>query len=154
MPVKGNQFRSNTFKEENSPRESSEKRSKERAPKPKSERSMPSFNLQDGRAIKIAGLFFLLMSLFFLIAFTSYLFTWQQDQSYVSAANGGWHNLFTSQAELKLKGIDPVENWLGKFGALLSNQFIFEWFGIASFFFVFVFFVIGRCAHWGIHFLG
>jgi S-DNA-T family DNA segregation ATPase FtsK/SpoIIIE len=143
MPVKGNQFRSNTFKEENSPRESSEKRSKERAPKPKSERSMPSFNLQDGRAIKIAGLFFLLMSLFFLIAFTSYLFTWQQDQSYVSAANGGWHNLFTSQAELKLKGIDPVENWLGKFGALLSNQFIFEWFGIASFFFVFVFFVIG-----------
>ncbi|MFD2871047.1 DNA translocase FtsK 4TM domain-containing protein [Mucilaginibacter ximonensis] len=143
MPVKGNQFKSNTFREENLPRDSSDKRSKERVPKPKPERGMPAFNLQDGRAIKIAGLFFLLMSLFFLIAFTSYLFTWQQDQSYVSAANGGWHNLFTSQAELKLKGIDPVENWLGKFGALLSNQFIFEWFGVASFLFVFVFFVIG-----------
>ena len=36
-----------------------------------------------------------------------------------------------------------VENWLGKFGALLSNQFIYEWFGVASFIFVFVFFVIG-----------
>jgi len=36
-----------------------------------------------------------------------------------------------------------VENWLGKFGALLSNQFIYEWFGIASFIFIFVFFVIG-----------
>ncbi|HWZ36128.1 MAG TPA: hypothetical protein VNW51_08225, partial [Mucilaginibacter sp.] len=95
MALKGNQFKSNTFKEENPTRESSEKRSKERSPKPKTERSMPTFNLQDGRAIKIAGLFFLLMSLFFLIAFTSYLFTWQQDQSYVSAANGGWHNLFT-----------------------------------------------------------
>ncbi|GAA4088626.1 DNA translocase FtsK [Mucilaginibacter panaciglaebae] len=142
MPVKGNQFKSNSFKEENLPRQSSEKGSRERSARPKVER-MPTFDLQDGRLIKIIGLFFLLMSLFFLIAFTSYLFTWQQDQSYVSAANGGWHNLFTSQAELKLKGIDPVENWLGKFGALLSNQFIFEWFGVASFLFVFVFFVIG-----------
>ncbi|MCC8425590.1 DNA translocase FtsK [Mucilaginibacter sp. UR6-11] len=142
MPVKGNQFRSNSFKEENLPRQSSEKGSKERTVRPKVER-MPVFDMQDGRLIKILGLFFLLLSLFFLIAFTSYLFTWQQDQSYVSAANGGWHNLFRNQAELKLKGIEPVENWLGKFGALLSNQFIFEWFGIASFLFVFVFFVIG-----------
>jgi S-DNA-T family DNA segregation ATPase FtsK/SpoIIIE len=142
MPVKGNQFRSNSFKEENLPRQSSEKGSRERPSKPKAER-MPVFDLADGRLVKIVGLFCLLLSLFFLIAFTSYLFTWQQDQSYVSAANGGWHNLFTSQAELKLKGIDPVENWLGKFGALLSHQFIFEWFGVASFLFVFVFFVIG-----------
>ncbi|HEY9534092.1 MAG TPA: DNA translocase FtsK 4TM domain-containing protein [Mucilaginibacter sp.] len=142
MPLKGNQFKSNSFKEENLPRQSSEKGSRERSARPKVER-MPTFDLQDGRLIKIIGLFFLLLSLFCMIAFTSYLFTWQQDQSYVSAANGGWHNLFTSQAELKLKGINPVENWLGKFGALLSNQFIFEWFGIASFLFVFVFFVIG-----------
>jgi S-DNA-T family DNA segregation ATPase FtsK/SpoIIIE len=142
MPVKGNQFRSNSFKEENLPRQSSEKGSRERPSKPKAER-MPVFDLADGRLVKIVGLFCLLLSLFFLIAFTSYLFTWQQDQSYVSAANGGWHNLFTSQAELKLKGIDPVENWLGKFGALLSHQFIFEWFGVASFLVVFVFFVIG-----------
>ncbi len=142
MPVKGNQFKSNSFKEENLPRQSSEKGSRERPSKPKAER-MPVFDLADGRLVKIVGLFCLLLSLFFLIAFTSYLFTWQQDQSYVSAANGGWHNLFTSQAELKLKGIDPVENWLGKFGALLSHQFIFEWFGVASFLFVFVFFVIG-----------
>jgi S-DNA-T family DNA segregation ATPase FtsK/SpoIIIE len=142
MPIKGNQFKSNSFKEENLPRQSSEKGSRERPVKPKVER-MPVFDLQDGRIIKIVGLFCLLVSLFFLISFTSYLFTWQQDQSYVSAANGGWHNLFSNQAELKLKGIDPVENWLGKFGALLSNQFIFEWFGIASFLFIFVLFVIG-----------
>ncbi|MES2377807.1 MAG: DNA translocase FtsK 4TM domain-containing protein [Bacteroidota bacterium] len=142
MPVKGNQFKSNSFKEENLPRQSSEKGSRERPSKPKADR-MPVFDLADGRLIKIVGLFCLLLSLFFLIAFTSYLFTWQQDQSYVSVANGGWHNLFTSQAELKLKGIDPVENWLGKFGALLSHQFIFEWFGVASFLFVFVFFVVG-----------
>ncbi|MDB5117167.1 MAG: translocase FtsK [Mucilaginibacter sp.] len=144
MPVKGNQFKSNSFKEENLPRQSSEKGSRERNTRGKAER-MPTFDLQDGRLIKIAGLFFLVLSVFFLIAFTSYLFTWQQDQSYVSAANGGWGNLFKTQQELIANGVkNPVvENWLGKFGALLSNQFIFEWFGIASFIFVFVFFVIG-----------
>src|SRR5690606_12788534 len=36
-----------------------------------------------------------------------------------------------------------VENSLGKLGALLANQFIYEWFGVASFLFVFVLFVIG-----------
>ena len=144
MPVKGNQFRSNSFKEENLPRQSSEKGSRERPVRPKVER-MPVFDLQDGRVVKILGLFFLILSVFFAIAFTSYLFTWQQDQSYVSAANGGWGNLFKTQQVLIANGIkNPVvENWLGKFGALLSNQFIFQWFGIASFIFVFVFFVIG-----------
>ena len=87
----------------------------------------------------------MILSVFFLIAFTSYLFTWQEDQCYVSAANGGWHNLFKTQQELIDNGIKSpvVENWLGKFGALLSNQFIFQWFGIASFLFVFVFFIVG-----------
>ena len=60
-------------------------------------------------------------------------------------ANGGWSNLFKTVDELKNSGVDGpiVENWLGKFGALLAHQFIYEWFGIASFLFVFVFFVIG-----------
>jgi S-DNA-T family DNA segregation ATPase FtsK/SpoIIIE len=144
MPIKGNQFKSNSFKEENLPRQSSAKGEKERIVKPRTER-MPVFNLQDGRFVKIIGLFFLVLSLFFLIAFTSYLFTWQQDQSYVSPANGGWHNLLKTQQELIDNGLKSpvVENWLGKFGALLSNQFIYEWFGIASFLFVLVFFIIG-----------
>jgi len=68
MPVKGNQFKSNSFKEENLPRQPSEKGSKERVAKPKVER-MPTFDLQDGRLIKIVGLFCLLLSLFFAIAF-------------------------------------------------------------------------------------
>ncbi len=106
---------------------------------------MPSFDLKDGRITKVAGLFCLILSLYFLIAFTSYLFTWQEDQSYVSPANGGWHNLFKTQQELIDNGVkNPVvDNWLGKFGALLSNQFIYEWFGVASYIFVAVFFIIG-----------
>jgi S-DNA-T family DNA segregation ATPase FtsK/SpoIIIE len=63
----------------------------------------------------------------------------------VSPANGGWGNLFKGPQELIDNGVkNPmVDNWLGKFGALLSNQFIYQWFGIASFIFVFIFFVIG-----------
>ncbi|MDB5060940.1 MAG: cell division protein FtsK, partial [Mucilaginibacter sp.] len=144
MPIKGNQFRSNSFKEENQPREPGAKLKREKPVKETGER-LQLFDLRDGRAIKIIGLFFLVLSVFFLIAFTSYLFTWQQDQSYVSKANGGWGNLFKTTKELMENGVNNpvVDNWLGKFGALLSNQFIFEWFGIASFGFVFIFFIIG-----------
>ncbi len=144
MPVKGNQFKSNNFKEENQPRQASPKVERERSAKRKPDKPYP-FDPMKSRLIKILGLFFLLLSVGFLVAFTSYLFTWQVDQSYVSAANGGWHNLFKTTQELMENGVkNPVvENWLGKFGALLSNQFIYEWFGIASFLFIFVFFIIG-----------
>ncbi|HLG34900.1 MAG TPA: DNA translocase FtsK 4TM domain-containing protein, partial [Bacteroidia bacterium] len=36
-----------------------------------------------------------------------------------------------------------VSNWLGKFGALLADTFIYQWFGITSLVFVLVFFVTG-----------
>jgi S-DNA-T family DNA segregation ATPase FtsK/SpoIIIE len=144
MPIKGNQFKSNTLRDDTKPDRSSSKTGKEKSAKPAQDR-MPAFNLSDGRLAKILGLFLLIMSVFFLIAFTSYLFTWQEDQSYVSPANGGWHNLFKTQQELLDNGLkNPVvDNWLGKFGALLSNQFVFQWFGVASFLFVFVFFIVG-----------
>jgi len=142
MPTKGNQFKTNTTRDDNKSDRSSQK--SEKSARQKQERT-PPFTLNDGRYAKIAGLFLLILSVFFLIAFTSYLFTWQEDQSYVSPANGGWHNLFKTQQELLDNGLkNPVvENWLGKFGALLSNQFIFQWFGVASFLFVFVFFIVG-----------
>lgn len=143
MPPRGNQFKTNTIRDENKPRNPGTKPEKGRVFKVNPEH-LPTFDLKNGRVIKVAGLFFLILSIFFLTAFTSYLFTWQEDQSYVSKANGGWDNLFKTTQELALKNIDPVvDNWLGKFGALLANQFIFEWFGVASFLFVFVFFVMG-----------
>ncbi|HEY1024877.1 MAG TPA: DNA translocase FtsK [Sphingobacteriaceae bacterium] len=140
MPVKGNQFKSNAFREEPATRSSRQSRT----PKEKTE-ILPKFNFDTGRAVKITGLFFLVLSLYFLVAFTSYLFTWQEDQSYVLDSNGGWGNLFKTQEELTQLGLKSrvVENWLGKFGALLSHQFIYEWFGVASFIFIGVFFVIG-----------
>ena len=141
MALKANQFKSNSFKNESG--EKQHARPTSRVQRERFER-LPSFNFEDGRFIKIVGLFFLILSLYFLIAFTSYLFTWEDDHSYVIPANGGWSNLFKGYDELKAMHLNPVvQNWLGKFGALLSHQFIYEWFGIASFLFVFVFFVIG-----------
>jgi S-DNA-T family DNA segregation ATPase FtsK/SpoIIIE len=144
MPVKGNQFKSNSFKQENQPRQPAQKVERERPIKQREDKLRPS-DLLNSKLIKILGLFLLLLSVYFLVAFTSYLFTWQEDQSYVSAANGGWHNLFRTTQELMENNVkNPIiENWAGKLGALLSNQFIFEWFGLASFFFVFLFFIAG-----------
>src|SRR5690606_10862290 len=107
---------------------------------------MPTFNFSGSKVAKILGLFLLLLTIYFLVSFVSYLFTWQEDQSYVSASNGGWSTLFKTQEELEANGFQSpvVENWLGKFGALLSHQFIYKWFGIASFIFLFVFFAIGH----------
>ncbi|SDM29867.1 FtsK/SpoIIIE family DNA translocase [Pedobacter antarcticus] len=141
MSVRGNQFKSNSFK--NDSRDKQGARASSRDTRSTFER-MPSLNFQDERILKIAGLFFLILSIYFLVAFTSYVFTWQEDYSYVIDANGGWSNLFKTVEELQQNNIPiMVQNWLGKFGALLSHQFIYEWFGVASFLFVFVFFVIG-----------
>ncbi|MDQ7947885.1 MAG: DNA translocase FtsK 4TM domain-containing protein [Pedobacter sp.] len=143
MPLRGNSFKSNSFKNEE-PVRAGQKQPSAKPPRQKTE-ILPSFDLQDGRLIKIIGLFFIILSIYFLVAFTSYLFTWQEDQSYVIDANGGWSNLFKGLDELKASGVDDpiVQNWLGKVGALLAHQFIYKWFGVASFLFVFVFFVIG-----------
>lgn len=144
MPVKGNSFKSNLFKQDPDPSKTGQKQPASKTSRIKAD-LLPTFDLQDGRFVKIIGLFFVIIALYFFIAFTSYAFTWQEDQSYVIDANGGWGNLFKTADELESSGVTSpvVENWLGKFGALLSHQFIYEWFGIASFLFVFVFFIIG-----------
>lgn len=143
MAARGNQFKSNSFKQENDTA-SGQKGVGSRVPRTKPE-ILPKFDLKDGRFVKIVGLLFIIFSIYFLVAFTSYLFTWQDDQSYVIDANGGWGNLLKTAGELEENGVSSpvVENWLGKIGALLAHQFIYEWFGVASFIFVFLFFVVG-----------
>lgn len=110
----------------------------------------PSFdkiNFSDGqrKILKVLGLFLLITSGLFAIAFVSYLFTWKADQSYISVSNGGWGTLFKTSEEIVADDMEipVIENKLGKFGALLANQFMYEWFGISSFLFVVVLFVIG-----------
>ena len=83
----------------------------------------------DERFQKVFGLTLLLFSVYLAIAFASFIFTWQNDYSAVVG------NLFSPDIK--------VENWLGKAGALLSHIFIYKWFGLASYIFPFVFFIIG-----------
>jgi DNA segregation ATPase FtsK/SpoIIIE, S-DNA-T family len=85
--------------------------------------------LKNERFQKIFGLTLLLLSVYLCIAFTSFAFTWQVDQDKVVG------NLFSPEIQ--------VENWLGKFGALLSYIFIHKWFGAASYIFAFIAFITG-----------
>ncbi len=110
-------------------------------------KSFDQINFSEGqrKGLKILGLFLLLLAGLFAVAFISYLFTWKADQSYIAQTNGGWSTLMSTADELHDENteIPLVENKLGKFGALLANQFIYEWFGVASFLFIVVLFVVG-----------
>jgi len=91
------------------------------------------FDTKDERIWKILGLLFVLASLYLLIAFTSYLFTWEADQDEV--LNQSWNILFNTEAKMS--------NWLGRLGAIVSHQFFYLWFGVASYIVVFLCFVTG-----------
>jgi S-DNA-T family DNA segregation ATPase FtsK/SpoIIIE len=80
---------------------------------------------QNERTQKIIGLSLILFSSYICIAFISYFFTWDIDQDKVL---GPLSELFSQDIKVK--------NWLGKFGALVSHQFMHKWFGVSSFIFV------------------
>ncbi|MDB5275461.1 MAG: translocase FtsK [Ferruginibacter sp.] len=89
--------------------------------------------LKDDRTRKITGTVLLLLAFLFFIAFTSYLFTWQEDQDKV----------FLHGYKLLLGTDAKVSNLLGTFGAFISHLFIYKGFGIASYFICSLFFVAG-----------
>jgi len=89
--------------------------------------------VKDERTRKIAGSVSLFASLFLLIAFASYLFTWKEDQDKVFRG-----------ASILLPSEDvQTVNLLGNFGAYISHLFFYNGFGVASFLFCSLFFVIG-----------
>ena len=83
---------------------------------------------------RLIGLTFILSSIYLLVAFTSFLFTWQYDQDKVLGY--GFFELFFN-ADLK------VENWLGKLGAEISHWFLHNGFGVSSYVFVLLSFLVG-----------
>jgi S-DNA-T family DNA segregation ATPase FtsK/SpoIIIE len=88
---------------------------------------------KDERTHKITGAVFLLLAIFLLLAFTSYLYTWKEDQFLVSR---GWHVLMPSTGA-------KASNLLGNLGALVSHLFFFNGFGLASYLFCSFFFIVG-----------
>jgi S-DNA-T family DNA segregation ATPase FtsK/SpoIIIE len=127
MARKGNTLKKNTENEE-------KENSKPREKKIKSNIVGKLLSIaRDERLEKVTGLALLLASVFMLIAFTSFLFTWKADQDKVA---GPWITLLT-HADI------TVDNWLGKTGAIVSFLFINNWFGISSFAFVLLSFLGG-----------
>jgi S-DNA-T family DNA segregation ATPase FtsK/SpoIIIE len=89
--------------------------------------------VKDERTHKITGAVFLLMAVFLFIAFTSYLFTWKEDQDKV----------FQGASILLPSSHVKVTNLLGNLGALISHEFFYKGFGLASYLFCSIFFIVG-----------
>lgn len=89
--------------------------------------------LKDERSHKIVGTVMILLCVFLFIAFTSYLFTWQKDYSIVQK---GASSLWGSDEP-------KASNGLGVAGAYFSDLFFRRGFGIASYLFCLLFFVLG-----------
>jgi S-DNA-T family DNA segregation ATPase FtsK/SpoIIIE len=89
--------------------------------KSKGESRLKKF-LSNERVPKVLGLVSILLSLFLLVAFVSYLFTWKADQSAI--LQNPWGHL-SGQSD----------NALGRFGAVVSHQFFYRWVGLTAFLF-------------------
>jgi DNA segregation ATPase FtsK/SpoIIIE, S-DNA-T family len=97
---------------------------KKSAPKEKTE----SQKKRSEKSQIISGILLLLIALFLFSAFFSFLFNAEADQSKLQ---GKWLEL------IKNPEIE-VDNLTGKTGAWIANVFINQWFGIASFFFIYL----------------
>jgi len=89
--------------------------------------------VKDERTWKILGAVSLLFCIFLFVAFTSYLFTWQEDQDKVH------------QFGIKIFATDDVRvsNLLGVLGAYTAHLFCYKGFGLASYLLCTFFFVAG-----------
>ncbi|HNQ13342.1 MAG TPA: DNA translocase FtsK 4TM domain-containing protein [Bacteroidia bacterium] len=121
----------NTFKSSGSEEKKTRKRTKEKSG-PGVFSNIGS-TLRSEKFQKLTGLGFILTSIFLLIAFSSSLFTHKTDFDLV---NGNWFSMLLDKSVV-------VENWIGKFGAISSYFFFENMFGISSFVFVFMAFVLG-----------
>lgn len=107
--------KTNTFRKKNEPK-----------PSPKAAWK-PGFSLsfaKDQRIPLTLGIIFLSFSIFLFFAFVSYIFSGKADQSLVVSEID--QSLRTTATEAR--------NWLGLFGAKLSDILIRRWFGLAAFF--------------------
>ncbi|RFC53334.1 FtsK/SpoIIIE family DNA translocase [Brumimicrobium aurantiacum] len=87
------------------------------------------------KAKSISGAILLLLSIYLFIAFTSYLFSWTEDQDLITSKT--FFNFIFESPDVE------VTNWLGKFGAWTAHLFMFKWFGLASFAFSFLLLITG-----------
>jgi S-DNA-T family DNA segregation ATPase FtsK/SpoIIIE len=83
---------------------------------------------------RITGFLFIAFAFALPIAFTSFMTSWQYDQSIVSGL---------SPAKIFEINPDAAQNWLGIGGAWISHVMIYNGFGVASYIFSLLFFLTG-----------
>ena len=84
------------------------------------------FKIEDERFKKVLGFLFIFFSIYLIVVFISYLINGNVDQDKLSTFS------------------DEISNFGGVFGHRISNLFLYNWFGISSFIFSFLFF------NWGL----
>ena len=109
-------------------------KSSEKTVKAKSQPKLPEVKFDPKKIKIIFGTLLLISSLFIFVACISYLFTWQNDQDRI--LNKSFFDFIFLSENV------PVDNWLGKFGAWVSHTFIYGLFGLSSFAFCFLLFLV------------
>ncbi len=92
-------------------------------------------SFKDQRYRKIFGLLLIVIAFYLFLAFTSYLFHWQDDDSHLE------DKVFSFS--LLLDNSIIAKNLMGRLGAITAHLFIKKWFGVASFLFALVAFTGG-----------
>jgi S-DNA-T family DNA segregation ATPase FtsK/SpoIIIE len=93
------------------------------------------FNKENRKLNLTIGSLLILVSVYLILSFVSYLFTWEVDQDIVKDNNFFTFIFNTTDIE--------IGNHLGKMGAWLSHKFIYNWFGLASYLFPLIFILLG-----------
>jgi S-DNA-T family DNA segregation ATPase FtsK/SpoIIIE len=129
MVKKGNTLKKSAFKDEFEDKPLKTKKSGSKIP------LLPSW-VSDGRAVKITGIFFVLLGIYLLFAFSSYLFL------YFNWAADDLFSTFSFKSILFDTDVEAA-NWAGRLGAALSILLIKKGFGIAAFLIILVLIVTG-----------
>ena len=105
------------------------KKNSKDAAKTATETATNKFSFKMNRQQKfIVGVLLVFFSLALLLAFISYFFTGNADQSQVSELGNR---------------VAKTENWLGKIGAYVADFFLYKGFGVTSFIFIRILFLMG-----------
>ena len=92
-------------------------------------------SFKDQRLRKIFGLLLVIIAFYLFLSFSSYLVNWKTDDSLINDRTFNIELLGDSQLK--------AQNLMGRLGAITAHLFIKKWFGISSFLFTLMFFVVG-----------
>lgn len=95
-------------------------------------RGQLSIPFSDERWQKLFGLFLLFLAFYLTVAFTSYFFTWQND-----------HDVVFDLTWRKFLGDVPVDNWLGRLGAVVADTLMYWGFGVSAYGLVYLLYKYG-----------